>query len=470
MQFYILIFLSFLFVGCGGDSSPTEQPESKKISGKIYSSNDAKARALSDIGDISEILALVIKDGSADVKNVTSVAVSNNGSFEASITPSANSKVLLLMKSDSEQIDLKITGVVPLSSSSSGSMTSFPTSNISSDIDLGDIRKENNETISTNTLESNIDNFSLEQNVLDKLIKLDDIDKMAINKYINYNKTTGVYFEPAINFAFEKIPVNRFSNQFTSISDYTYEGYRIPILTNKTSLLDFTNLCNTTKRIEIVPPTTITEHGQANTFSQANPIVNDTISPDSIEMCNSNGLWIHHPYANNTISIEVSTIAGQTIPSGHWKLKEDGIEQASFDVSIGSIFDQNNNYRILIPTFQLQTDNNDKFTKFLIKWYLYNDATSQYEEVTNSSIISASIKTFYLDFHGTNLSGDNLGGNEQYDIVHIEGSDILKGEITASQFINTLYFQGATKNVNSLYVSITYTEGVQVLFTSEDIN
>ena len=468
--FMSLIVTAGLFIGCGSSSSgdnnivQDDATNSKaSILGNITPTIQigSENRDLSDIGDISQILALYLKGGEVDLTMTESVELTAQGDFDVELNSNItddSTKVLLLMGSDSELIQNKIAGVVPLTGKYEN-MTSFPVSKIINDIYLGEITKENDKITSSNTLENNTDNFSLDAIVLESMAELDNIEKMALNRYLNTNTTTWIYFSPVIRFIHEQ-NINLIKNQFSLIEDYGYAGYRIGIYTNKESLFNFNSICDGSKKIEIIPPANVEVLSSGRIISPTNPYINNNLSiikTDSTMCADLDmGLWAFDRH-DQLGEFTLANIKGKEIPSGYWIFKEDDEVRAAFDLSVGSIFDANNNYNVLVPVIKTEVDANNKLTNIIIKWYKYDKVTSSYVEVTDPYIITNHVKeiSFFLQDH------NGLENNLIYEHIYI---DKKYGEISSSYFKNDWYFEGADENtnlvLNGFSLIVDYNEGV----------
>jgi len=454
----IITIGAIIFTACGSsdESGPVSISTANfSISGSIQSAINTSPsyNPAPSIDNVSVIIPLYITNGELDVTILNPIPIDSQGYFKIEFDSTHifdDTKIILVMGTNATALEDKIVGLVPLTGENE-TMTSFPVSKLINNLDLGEIKEINGTFVSTNTLESNVQNFSLDEATLISLARLDDAEAILINRYINTDVTTGTYFISNVRFIHEQ-SMELIRNQFPSIDSYLYAGYRVPMISNKTSLTDsYSNICAGSKKIEVVPPTEVQVVESNVIHSPSNPYINNNLSyhPTDPTTCEDIQMGFRVFNRGENFQLELSNIQGREIPSGYWTLKEDDQVQASFDLSVGSIFDTNGNYNILIPSVKVEVDTNHKFTKALIKWYKYDETIASYMEVTDPYIISSHVKgvNFFLqDYNG--LDGNLTFEGLQFRSSNTTIADIQDGEVLASAFQNDWYFKGADESVN----------------------
>lgn len=475
MRLYIfnVVLISGLFIGCGGGSSSSGDDSTKSFKGKLSSVSTGtknlksiNPRALSDIGDISEILAVPIKDGKADLSLTKTVPVSSDSrNFEVEFSSDdleSDTKWVFMMAKDSNTIEDKIVSFVSMSQGDNA-MSSFPMSGITGDIDLGELSLNGSETNSTKSISDNADNFTQEEAELLQMAKLDNSEKMIMNKYINTNTQTGIKYEGNIRFWYD---ANLSKNQFFNVASYDYKGYRFQIDTNKYTQSAFTSICNGDKRIKFLPPENIVIVDTNVTVTNATPFndLNLVMSGSNTACLDSNTTFGPNIY-NDGISYEMQAIKGKTIPKGYWKFKENEITVAAFDFAVGSIFNQDETLNIFLPSLKFEVDDNDKITKILVEWYRFDKELSQYIKVVNDSLISGFASSLQINFTDQNgTTGTRI--EESINLGNDTGSvgNIITKEIT--EFQNNWYYKGhniqSDLTLDGIVINIIFSEGVQV--------
>lgn len=316
-------------VGDGDGSSSS----SVSIKGTITSSSSRSVmgRALSDIGDISQIVAVAMDGGSTNLNKTKEVSVGSDGSFEVgfdSADSDSNTKWVLMMSKEGNTIEDKIAAFVSMSQGDDA-MTSFPMSGASGAIDLGGLSLNGSETTSSNSISDNAANFTQEESELLEMAKLDNSEKMIMNKYINTDTQTGVSYSAYVKFWYD---ANLSKNEFFNVADYDYGGYRIGLGSSHDDRSEFNSVCNGDKKIEFIPPSSIIISDTNVTVSPENPFTDKSFVMDQAgTACGDSNTTFGANIINiGGIGYEMQAIKGTIIPEGYWKFKEDGSNYSSF--------------------------------------------------------------------------------------------------------------------------------------------
>ena len=143
------------------------------------------------------------------------------------------------------------------------------------------------------------------------------------------------------------------------------------------------------------------------------------------------------------MKLAVHTFAGD-IPQGYWKVTSNDKTLAIFDFAIGSIFDKNKNFQILVPSPKFTVDKNYKITKIELKWYRYDYINKKYVEVIDEEVVKKFVdRCVFLitDYDGIDGNSDRI--DDSVDAI-ANWKDIYTTKIT--NFNQDWYVTGNTDN------------------------
>ena len=499
LSLVVLSFLSISLGGCNGDSDnsttsssidvlinnaqdditntekeqvaePIVNPNSSKVHLKgrfssnliTYAPAKNKKRSYSNIGSMNQILALAVKDGKANLSLTKTVPIESNGNFSVEFEKNDDTDwVMMMSNSDATKIDEKLGNFVSLSEGDVG-LTSIPMGKALEDIDMGKLTIKDDETSSSNSISDVSGNFS--QNVTKLLMsaKLDSSAKGAKNDYLNSNN--GIHYQSWLDFKFYDIDAyNRFSNVETYKN--FYGGWSTEITTNQFTNLDMPQLCNGDYNIKFIPPAEIESIYDYEIHSPNNPYDDKDLNTfENGNACSNDvGLGFRSDDIYKDVHISIQTFAGD-VPAGYWKLTSNDKTLAAFDFAIGSIFDKDGDFQVLVPSVKFTVNAKHQIEKIDFKWYIYNKDKNQFEEVFDKGII----KKFssYCSVAVTDYDGIDNDKNRIDDSITIIDYKIYKTEIT--DFNKEWYVTGNTDNskitVDSVMVSLKVSEYLTVSY------
>ncbi len=451
---FLIIFIPILFfMGCSSGSSKSntlEQDSSQIFKAKLSSnflnlaSSNSLKKSYQSIGDISDIVCFGVLDGEVDFSTKKSTTVANDGSFSVDFKNTQIENWVMLMSNPSATaLENRIGNFISLSGTNSN-LSLIPMGRAIKEINAGNLTVSADETISSNSLTSLADNFEYDSTELLARASLDSSIKGAKNDLINHDSSSGVFYDSMLDFKFSDI--SYINNTFSDVSKYKnfFSGWSTSIITNKFTGSDFTQLCNGDINLEFQPPSEIISSETGEKYTSTSPITNATMNINSEECSDKNLAFvinIEEYLEQEMIRIKAQTFKNNT-PSGYWKLNSNKNELAIFDFNLGSIFDKDGNFQVLIPSVKFHIDSNFMVSKIDIKWYRYLKGSATFQEVTDESTITEFIKEANIYI----MDMDGITSNPQIieDSVNIINGTDLKN--TISQFSKKWYVTGNSDN------------------------
>ena len=205
----------------------------------------------------------------------------------------------------------------------------------------------------------------------------------------NYGKSEGNYIVPQLQVVASGSYANIRNNYSLA---QNFEGYAFHIHTGSSNVVaqNFSNICDNSKGLALYPSgnivaNSITYNSNNPLQSQGSTIQNRT---DGGKEC---GAGIFYLRKDSNGDITINFITGDTsselaktkpIPKGWFPLKLDGQEIAKFKFSYSLPLTKDSNHlKIPTPSVKLDVENDNRVIGAYVKWYVYNEDTSQYEEV-----------------------------------------------------------------------------------------
>jgi len=172
--------------------------------------------------------------------------------------------------------------------------------------------------------------------------------------------------------------------------------------------------------LDLVPPSNVTttdarEFGPLNSMSSANVTCSPT-ADGSIEAQDytGSGFFAGVRGEDNYISQSYTAALTGTIPTGYWLYHEGEQLKGQFDVSVASPLRVDNRIKGFVPSIKVNSDGTGKVTSVDIKWYTWDDSTSQYVELTDVTVLK------YLIGTGDVYFDHSLTGARRYESVHFD--------------------------------------------------
>ena len=347
--------------------------------------------------NVDKILAIQSDRGylaDFSMQNSQSATIGSNGTFSLSLQTNED-WLLVLMDSTAAQKTDQFVGYIAFNTGSADNLLQLPASTAKvSSIDLGTITASTTLTDTAGTQNVvNAADFSLTPQQLLAVAKNDDAFKYVKNFIINYDSASGVYYTLRPDFSWQGSYAG-IDGAYQNPGQYVYNGYTSQLDSNTTSIT-MDKLCGSNGSaqviVSLVPPSDVSSIGMTPTvtFNAGNPlsstgVVCNTATDGSIEA--KNGYFdATNRYSNISQSYYIRL--GGTIPAGYWKYYEDGVLKAQFDIAVANPLDSNNNIKGFVPVIEVNKDNNGKITSMNLKWYSWDDASGQYIELADPSIL-----------------------------------------------------------------------------------
>ncbi len=428
-----LITTSLIGYGCGGGGGGSSSSGSVDFSGSFGSDYSFHRKGILDFlipkafasyGSVKRIIAIPIVNSRIVYEVAKLIDVNSDGTFSVNLektytyngTTYKLNWILLIEKTDG---DFEFLGI----SSANDSLINIPVGDITSGrIDLGVINKSNNRNDEASG-DLSLTEFSqytdLDLNSLEEFVKLDDIVKSVINLYVNnYGKPRDEYIAPKLHVVASG-DYNVFRDNYSMAQNF--QGYAFHIHTGSSNTIsqNFENICNNNKKLKLYPSGNVVAnnitYNQSNPFqTQYAPIQNRT---DGGRECGS-GIYYLRKDTDGSLTInfitgDTSSALGKTkpIPSGWFYLKLGNQNIAKFKFSYSLPLTRNNSYlKVPTPSVKLKVDNNNRVVGAYVKWYIYNENTSQFEEVSPQKFkwLVSYYGIHMDDFDGTNSNNSRL--------------------------------------------------------------
>ena len=413
---------------------------------------------------MNQILALAVKDGQVDLSRTKTAPINSDGDFSVEFEKNDDTDWIMMMSnSDATLADEKLGNFVSLSEGDAG-LTSIPMGKALKDVDMGELTSKDDETTSSNTISDVADDFSQDMTTLLMSAGLDSSAKGAKNDYLNSHN--GIYYQSWLNYRFYDIDAY---NIFSNIETYKYffGGWATEVVTNQFEYSDMPQLCNGDYNIKFIPPEEIVSIYDYEIHSPDNPY--DDKNLNIIENGNACDSDVRFGFRSDEVykdvHIGIHSFEGD-VPKGYWKLTSNDDTLAVFDFAVGSIFDKDGDFQVLVPSVKFTVNAEHKITKIDFKWYIYNKDNSQFEEVLDDTIIKKFIQSCSIRI----TDYDGIDGDENRIDDYVESIDknnkIYKTEIT--DFNKEWYVTGNTDNskitVDNVMIDIKISEYLKVYY------
>ena len=479
----ISLLIVSLLTACSGDENDAESKSTrentensvKKFKGQLSKElrkAPSKHKAISDIGDIDQILAFAIKDGKADLDKTKSVPVDNEGKFELEFdgnTDKDTDWTMMMSNSNAATPEERLGNYISISEGDIG-LTSVPMGIALNDIDVGLLTKKDDETTSQNSISDLSDNFVYNGIELLTLAALDSATKGAKNLYLNYDSASEIYWNGMLTYNYSGVDGY---NKFSNINSYEnhYSGWAIEMLTNRYEYSEIPKLCNGDYNIKLIPPSIILSKDNIENSTE-NPFDNKDLAvyENGYTCWNKTNKFGFIADYDKVLHVGIFTTYQDDVPEGYWKVTQSDETVALFDFAVGSIFDKNGNYQVLMPSVKFTVDSSYKITKISIKWYRYDYSVKQYVELSNKNLIKKLVA-------GARFSITDFDGIDQFPNTRIGDSielidpsnDIFKTEI--SEFKYDWYVTGnkdtSKLTVDNVKFNIGASHYLQIAFNYE---
>ena len=299
-------------------------------------------------------------------------------------------------------------------------------------MDLGTVTASGDVGQSENSV--NAEDFSLNSAQLLSLAKNDDAFKSVKNFVINYDNATGVYYTLRPDFRW-KGNYASINGAFQNPADYTYSHYGFQLDSNTTTIT-IDKICGINGQaqviVDLVPPSDVTSIN-AKTFNPGNPmssanVMCSTAADGFIEAYQDPNSGSGFFATNRYGGVSQSYAAGLTgtIPQGYWLYHEGDQLKGQFDVSVASPLGVDNRIKGFVPSIKVNSDQTGRITSVDIKWYTWDDSTSQYVELTDVTVLKYLIGTGNLYFD------NNTNGTRTYESIGFDPA--INTSVTPSKY------------------------------------
>jgi hypothetical protein len=395
------------------------------VSGASDRNSGSPRAALGDVSDkkVDKILALQSDRGYLGAESMLysrSAMLNGDGTFSIGLDTSKD-WLLVLMDSTATARTDQFVGYVALNTGTTETLLQLPvTTSTITDFDLGTITASGETGQSENSV--NAEDFSLTSMQLLSLAKNDDAFKSVKNFVINYDNATGVYYTLRPDFKWTGSYTN-INNAFQDPAGYAYSHYGFQLDSNTTSIT-MDKICGANSQaqviLDLVPPSNVTttgarEFGPLHPMSSAN-VTCSTAADGFIEASQDPNTGSGFFATNRYGGVSQSYAAGLTgtIPQGYWLYHEGDQLKGQFDVSVASPLRVDNRIKGFVPSIRVNTDGTGRVTAVDVKWYTWDDSTSQYVELTDVSVLK------YLIGTGDVYFDHSLTGARRYESVHFD--------------------------------------------------
>lgn len=359
-QIIISTIVIGLLSGCGSSSSSGTNTEDINIKGTIVSSSNqnGKSRAISDIGDISEILKMVVISNKGENQNIYDVT--SSGSFDIPTSDfSSDDLTIFAVNKDTKEVygNLGLTN-------GTNRLDSFDKSKLTNTLDFGNIYSG---TMTSNISLSNANVFSAEDlSILEKVAIGDDSIVLYQNKYKSPN------YEVQMHNHYDIGTLSEIEDTFSNPNDFNTTQFRgsQPVVITSTSIWD--NIGQ--NDILFYPPSDV-----SYTTNFASGDFNNTSNSTTILPCNYYMASYGGDETRNFYSFEYI----KSYPLNDWILKINGnnTQQAKFVFANANPFDNNDNLKVPIPSVKINMNGNFIGT-IEVKWFIYDG--TQYIELSEA--------------------------------------------------------------------------------------
>ncbi len=459
LSFAVITALSLS--GCGGGSSsdttsPTSNLDKTKLSGNLgtsyafykaprYRSLFATPAYAAGFGQIKKAVAIPIADGHTLIENSKEVTIKDDGTFVAKLDKKYTHPeygefeltwIIILEKTDGTYNFLSIPN-----SDNSDSLVNLPISKTTADIDLGEISNSSDEGRSSKNLSDISSKVTYNINELNSLATLDDTMKSIINAYVNnYGKNE----DETIS---ETLHIVGSGNYSTIDSQYTkaenFEGYSFHIHAEKDSslALHFTDLCGTDGYLKLIPPSGATISAGGTNYTSSNPFSSTSENIENMsggsQQC-SGGITYFRKDSDGSVVVNFITgdsssslMTTKPIPNGNFELKLNNTLIGKYQLSYSLPTTNDGHLKVPTPAIKLDLDSNNKLKGAYVKWYIYNESTSQYEEADSNSLQAV---TDSYSFHIDDFNG--ISGNTSRVEIYCENNNFSKNYVDITQCEN----------------------------------
>lgn len=352
------------------------------------------------------------------------------GSIEVDIDPTDQSFelplsdvydwVLLLVNSAATNPEEKVVAYVTMSAGAVENLLAMPLTEATDDVNLGTVNQnpQNPEEVeSSRNTDSLATSFSLTSEQLLLMAKTDDAYKNFVNLYINYDKSTDSYYAPTIRFNWESnMPMSSTIGASVqpdmAFNGNAYKNYFLYMsFDNTKNTPSLADLCAGTSTLVLEPPADVTTSLSAYTYGPtgADGLVIPDWTASSADLC-VNGERVD--FGNEVIT---SYPPGESftgdIPSGWWKLRNRtatdtvGSVVGEFDLGVLMPRDAGGNVTVPVPVPRLTTAADGTITRIDVDWYVYDKASSSYQQVTDLSILDKTIYNNFFSIYSIALDG-----------------------------------------------------------------
>ncbi len=369
----LLVLLALpTLAGCGDDGGDGSVPV---FQGQLGGDYELPLRA----GLLDKVLDVVLggtarASGGSIVDTAVLLSTTDDTRFESTIDARGNfsftfdrevagSWLVILVCSDAP-IEERVAGYVTMGAGSD-TMLAFPP--LDAPLDVGTLSRTDDEATSSLDVSETEDSFTLSLEDLLAVAATDDSYKFIINRYLNFDPETGVFYDPKVAFLWH-MPFAEGTDgpiPLTATPDALhYSGYTLDVGTNDPSFPE-DGICDGSVELALRPPTGVVT-ATAVVYGPDRPLLNDELD--------SGGSYCAHatrvsPDGGGNLSLFFGEGLLRGVAEGYWTLAVAGETRAAFDLGVTDP-NRGDLIRVPVPMPRVTTDAAGVVQSLSIDWYL----------------------------------------------------------------------------------------------------
>lgn len=375
-------------------------------------------------GQIAKSLAVPIISGQGCLEYAQEFEIEADGSFSVELEKSINGAdanwIILIEETDGDIYFLSIPTV-----ETTESLIVLPVAEATEDIDLGDIDSNDDEAQSEITIDELATKVTYNIEALEEIAEMDNTLKSIVNTYLNsYN----IPEDETINGC---LSVGASGDYFSINSEFStaenYSGYAVIMNGGNNSVLanNFTEIYSNDGTLQLTIPPGGTIYDGTDYYDFNNPVVSsasETIAydADGTQMYSCGAFYWVANGTDGSVGLNVLPSTSE-IPPGIFELQLRETEAEPYETIGKYIFSYNLqltedlHLKVPTPALKLDLDENNRILGAFIKWYIYNETTSGYEEISVEALemVANGYSFGITDYNGISGNTERYGcGNE----------------------------------------------------------
>ena len=364
-------------------------------------------------GAVSHIAAIPVVASGPLIGQEQVSQINVDGSFSMQMAPQTGvSTLFLLINQDATTLEEKAVAFTSLLSTQGESLALFPMDLASRNLDFGTLNLQNGDAVSSKSLESQSDVFTMEFNNLLQIAFHDNSFKHVKNEYVNTHQDTGEEFHERTRCCFNT-SISNSLNKWMDLDTWNHtSGFNMRIDVFYPKGYSYSDITSGIVDVEMVPPQTFTLaiYEPPIVLGPTNPILASMALRDDIRQASSPP-WLTGPAQSGMDSYVLEFDGRENLTNGEWKmnlLRSGGrSELALFDLQAVSPFTAGGAFIYYYPKFKVSVDSSKKITAIDIVWYSWNPYMNEYERVLDFSTFNRIIPNYAVNiaYNQTNSEG-----------------------------------------------------------------